>query len=178
MDVLSHQGRLAAGFTLIELMVSVSVVAILLTVGVPSFNRFIEHTLITKTSHEVRSGLALARTEAVKRNSPVQLCNLDTQTNSCAGLAAVGRTVWTAGFLVFRDLNNNRLYEPQQDLLLREVVFDDAVTVSWGRGDLLIYASTGRPQLGNSSFNILHTQSQQGRRLVLNNSGRVRAEPL
>lgn len=60
------------GFTLIELMIAIAVLAILLTVGVPSFNAWILNTRIRTTAEAMQNGLQLARAEAVRRNERVR----------------------------------------------------------------------------------------------------------
>lgn len=61
------------GFTLVELMVTVAIAAILLTVGVPSMRNMIESQRARSISGELHSALTLARSEAIKRNANVTL---------------------------------------------------------------------------------------------------------
>ncbi|MFZ3221455.1 MAG: GspH/FimT family pseudopilin [Rhodoferax sp.] len=59
------------GFTLIELMVVVVMVAILLSVGLPSFSNFIVGQRVKTAAFDLASTLLLARSEAIKRNADV-----------------------------------------------------------------------------------------------------------
>jgi len=61
------------GFTLIELMVTVSVAAVLLAVAAPSFSRLIASNRITTQSNEFVGGLNLARAEAVRQGQGVSI---------------------------------------------------------------------------------------------------------
>ncbi|GMG88587.1 GspH/FimT family pseudopilin [Biformimicrobium ophioploci] len=61
----------AAGFTLIELMVTVTVIAILLTIGVPSFTNLVKNNRITASSNDLIGTLQFARAEAVRTGSAV-----------------------------------------------------------------------------------------------------------
>ena len=61
-----------SGFTLIELMITVSIVAILASVAVPSFTGFMRNTEVRGSSESLTQGLQFARTEAVRRNQ--QIC--------------------------------------------------------------------------------------------------------
>lgn len=61
------------GFTLVELMVTVAVVAILLAVGIPSFGRLIAQNRISSQTNEFIAGLSLARSEAITRGQKVAI---------------------------------------------------------------------------------------------------------
>jgi len=59
------------GFTLIELMVALAIVALLLMLGVPSFTTFVRNSEIRSTSESIINGLRAATAEAANRNRPV-----------------------------------------------------------------------------------------------------------
>lgn len=59
------------GFTLIEMLVVLTVLAIMMVVGVPSFRSFVDGQKVKAASFGLMSGLMLARSEAIKRNTPV-----------------------------------------------------------------------------------------------------------
>jgi type IV fimbrial biogenesis protein FimT len=60
------------GFTIVELMVTVTVVAILAAIAVPTLRSVVENSRIRASSQSLQSGLALARSEAVRLNTQVQ----------------------------------------------------------------------------------------------------------
>ena len=62
------------GVTLVELMVTIAVAAILLAVAVPGFRNLIVSNRLTATTNAFVAALNLARIEAVKRNARVTLC--------------------------------------------------------------------------------------------------------
>ena len=62
------------GFTLIELIVAMSVLAILVAIAAPSFQSVFNSNRLTSTANELNTSLQLARMEAVKRNSRVVVC--------------------------------------------------------------------------------------------------------
>jgi type IV fimbrial biogenesis protein FimT len=64
--------RQQKGVTLIELMIGLTVSAILLALAVPNFSIFIQNTRIRNAAEAIQNGLALARSEAVRRNANVQ----------------------------------------------------------------------------------------------------------
>jgi prepilin-type N-terminal cleavage/methylation domain-containing protein len=63
--------RSSDGFTLIELMVVIAVVAILLTVAGPSYQKLIERNRLKEASQAFKSDLQFARMEAIKRSRNV-----------------------------------------------------------------------------------------------------------
>ena len=83
------------GFTLVELMITLVLVAILATIGVPSFMSLIANNRLTTQANELVSSLNLARSEAIKRNTRVTVCRSSTGT-SCGG-------TWSNGWIVFVD---------------------------------------------------------------------------
>jgi type IV fimbrial biogenesis protein FimT len=62
-----------AGFSLIELMVTISIFAILVLLAMPSFSEYLQNTQIRTATESVLNGVRLAQAEAVKRNGPVSL---------------------------------------------------------------------------------------------------------
>jgi len=72
------------GFSLIELMVGLVVMAILLSVGVPAFSKWTLNTQIRTATESIQAGLQLARAEAVRRNIPVRFQLVSSMENGCA----------------------------------------------------------------------------------------------
>jgi type IV fimbrial biogenesis protein FimT len=67
------RARAQRGFTLVEIMISVAVLALLMMVGIPSFTLFIQNSRIRAAADATLNGLQTARTEAIRRNMCVQL---------------------------------------------------------------------------------------------------------
>lgn len=93
------------GFTLIELMVTVAVLAILITVAIPNFQTFLLNSRMASQTNDVITALSLARSEAVKRAANVTVCassNSTTATPTCTGGWAQGLIVRDAAGTVIR----------------------------------------------------------------------------
>lgn len=63
------------GFTIVELMLTLAVAAVILSLGVPSFQGLVERNQLTSGINQFVSSLTLTRSEAVKRNQRVSLCS-------------------------------------------------------------------------------------------------------
>ena len=87
------------GFTLIELIITMALAAIVLTIGVPSFQAMMRNNRAATYTNEFMSALNLARSEAIKRGWRVAMCP-GTQTG-CNGNA------WGNGWIVFVDADAN-----------------------------------------------------------------------
>lgn len=79
----------APGFTLIEMMVALAVLSLLMMMGVPAFGDWMRNTQIRSTAESLRSGLQMARAEAVRRNDRVRLQFTTSLGNDCQ-LATAG----------------------------------------------------------------------------------------
>ena len=64
--------RNACGFTLVELMIGLAIVAILMFSAIPSYTAWMQNTKIRNAADAVLNGLQLARAEAIQRNTNVQ----------------------------------------------------------------------------------------------------------
>lgn len=85
------------GFTLAELIVTVAIAAIVLTVGVPSFQETMRKNRTAAHMNEMITALNLARGEAAKRGQRASLCP------STDGASCTGGTDWNNGWIVFTD---------------------------------------------------------------------------
>lgn len=79
---MSKKPFLMTGFTLVELMVTVVVVAILLTVAIPSFQEMIKNNRISISTNEFVDIVQFARTEAIKRGTSVMIKSTNSSVSS------------------------------------------------------------------------------------------------
>lgn len=88
------------GFTLVELMVTVSVLGILLAVAIPGMQAFVVRNRLAATNNDLMTALNIARSEAIKRATPVSVCKTNDNGTTCAG-------TWSDGWMVFVNTDND-----------------------------------------------------------------------
>jgi type IV fimbrial biogenesis protein FimT len=87
------------GFSLMEMLIVIAIVAILLALGVPSFKYVTQSNRATSEINGMLGALQLARAEAIKEGQTVSVCPT-TDGATCAG---VGVTDWESGWIIFSD---------------------------------------------------------------------------
>ena len=92
------KNRSNLGITLIELIVTMSMAAILIAFGVPSVNKLIKDNRITSNVANVLSSLSLTRSEAIKRGARVTICIANATFDQCSTTRK-----WKDGWIVFVD---------------------------------------------------------------------------
>jgi type IV fimbrial biogenesis protein FimT len=83
-----------SGFTLIELITTLVIAGILVTLAAPSFRGFLLSNQVSTEINHLVADITLARSEAVKRMTVVTLCNSDDQQDCSDTNWADGRIVW------------------------------------------------------------------------------------
>jgi len=106
------------GFTLPELMITLGVIAIVLSTAVPGISSMLKDNSLANQLNSVVTDLHYARAEAAKRDVRVILCRSaspDATTPSCGG----DTKVWESGYIIFADdgSNSNSVYNSATDTL-------------------------------------------------------------
>lgn len=161
-----------SGFTLLELIVTVAVVAILAGVALPGFASLRDRLQADATSHALTASLAAARIAAVTHRHPVSICP------SADGLRCGAAGDWSRGWIVFRDPTRALQPATVDAIVQRGDAPGPAYRLTGSRGRALVrYQPDGRASGTNISF---HLCSDDGRRLlasvIVSNSGRARRE--
>jgi type IV fimbrial biogenesis protein FimT len=101
----------AAGFTLIELMIAIAVLAVLLALAVPNFNDASLSARLNGFANSIVAAAQVARSEAIKRNATITLC-ASANGSSCAGSGG-----WEQGWIVLNEATDpDTVLQHQQGL--------------------------------------------------------------
>lgn len=157
-----HQG----GFTLLELLVTIAVLAILVTQALPSYQRFTARNEVAAEVMRLKTALALARNTAVTRRHVIAVCPIASpEAEKCEKHdwslpIAILDGHATAGDLT--GVNILRVLEP-----------GGGPSVTFNRDFPIRYQSTGWSRGHNGTFTICGRHGE-GVRIIVNNMGRMR----
>jgi type IV fimbrial biogenesis protein FimT len=130
-----------SGFSLIELMVTLSVAAILVAIAIPNISGFMRNSRLTSGVNDLLHAFNVARTEAIKRQAGnVVVCG--TTGPRLAAPACAYNTF--RGWIVFVDADNNWQFSAGDTILERHAVLDATVTIKTdANANIVSYAPTG-----------------------------------
>ena len=167
------------GFTLIEMLIVIAATAVLLAIGAPSMAGMVKSARISSASNLFFSGLLLARSEAIKRNSRVVLCK------SSEGVVCSPTGGWEQGWIIFHDSNNNGLRDGFEIIIQRESSLSAEIRLV---GNLNVeryvsFTATGATRLIGGGFQagtltVCNQSAEPGeaKQIVLNAVGRPRVQ--
>ena len=127
------------GFTLIELVVTMAVAAILITVAVPNMRTFIQNGRLNTQVNDLIGDLSLARSEAIKRRTIVGICK------SVNGTTCAGGGNWQDGRAIFVDANNNNTWEADEIILRFREKLASGNSLAAASPNPIIFSANGKP---------------------------------
>lgn len=158
------------GFTLIELMIVLAVVAVLLLIAVPSWR----HARAAAHSGAAKSALAATILDAVRYSA-----NAGSEVVACPspnGATCAHTTDWSDGWLVYADLDGDRAQGIQETSIRQQSALTGGVQLRSTRGrKQLVFQPNGGSAGSNVTFTLCDARgSAYASTLVLSNSGSVR----
>lgn len=161
----------SVGFTLVELVVTIAVAAILVTVAVPNLRVVVQNSRISTQTNDLISDISLARSEAIKSGANASLCT------STVGISCDGGGSWTVGRLVWTDTNNNNALDAGETRRFRELATGGNALYISVATDPLTFTSRGAPSGGGAlTFSVCDSRGNAfGRDVTINPLGQTRA---
>jgi type IV fimbrial biogenesis protein FimT len=166
----AKQVNAMAGFSAVELLVTIAIMGITLAIAVPGVSRLLARQEIVLESEQLVATLNNARITSIALNRRVVLCpSSDLQSCSTA-------PHWHNGLLVFVDRNGNRELDADERLLKTTRASADSITITTSRSRRRItYNGTGQAPGSNVTFSICNTRGQaKPKSVIISNSGRPR----
>jgi type IV fimbrial biogenesis protein FimT len=163
--------RFSNGFTVLELMITISIAGILLAAGVPSFQNFSNRQQMKAAVASLQNDLMMGRSEAVHLNARIVTC----PGNPAQG--CTGANEWSAGWIVFTDDNADRQRQPGESIVRRGYGLDHMlIRSSAGRTDVRFFPDGSAPGSNGSITFCGLGGPDQARKLVISILGRIRRD--
>ena len=156
-----------SAFTLVELLVTIAVGAIVLAIGVPSFNNLIQTNQLATQTNKFIGVLNYARSEAVKRKQDIIICPSSAE-DSCNG----GNS-FDNGWLVYVDADTNNTFSAGDTSLWLSNALSNRVTLN-ATFSRVEFNSNGRPTTPGNVVVCIDDDFNIARRIVVPLSGNVR----
>ncbi|MBB3170127.1 GspH/FimT family protein [Simiduia aestuariiviva] len=158
------------GLTLINLLISLSIISILTFLVIPGFGNILSRNQSTLTINTINSAVNFARSSAILGTKHITLCPK-------APLETCGKD-WSAGLTVFHDENQNGTLD-EEESVLRTIELMASGTVKWssfGANTYLTFTPIGFTKSQNGTFIYCPTNKDAtlAKVLIINRQGRAR----
>ena len=143
--------RASLGFTLLEALVVVALLAILVAMGAPAMSALRQRHQLQAQAEGFLDSLVLARSEALRRQQRVTLCP---RAQIAGGRLRVSEVDWQQGWVVFADGNDNALPEEGEAVIEIHAAMPQGITLTVANTvkGYFSYGSEGRSTSLNGAF--------------------------
>jgi len=158
-----------SGFTLIELIITLTVASILMALAVPGFQSFISSNRLTAQINDVIADISLSRNEAIKRNTTTGVC-VSTSGTTCA----TGGN-WANGWLVYYVCpSTDTTCTANANVVIRahETLVGNNTLVLSPAIDAVVYGKTGLISSGTVTITLCDSNAHKSRVIAISPAGR------
>lgn len=158
------------GFTLIELIIVLSMIAILTAYGIPNYRTFKQNQIMTQEINRLSSTINFARSQSIIIGKHVILCASESFTTCDAN------SQWHKGWMVFTDSNHNRTFDGNDRMLLNENNMSEGLqAVASIHRPRIRFDSTGFASGTNLTIRFCDDRgAESGKAIIISNVGRPR----
>ncbi|RCX29876.1 GspH/FimT family pseudopilin [Thioalbus denitrificans] len=157
------------GFSLIEMMIALVVLAVLITIAVPGFRSFILNNRLTTQANEFITALQVARSEAIKRGGVVV---------RITATAPVAANEWGGGWSIWPDTDDDGVQDAGEDTIRTAEAFAGGNTLD-SAGNITEFVYRGDGSISSAdTFTLCDSRTgETGRRIIVTASGRSALNP-
>ena len=158
------------GVTLIELLMALTIAAVLLGLSLPSFASMKMRNSVAATHNLIMGGFATAREAAIVERLPTVLCPGSSDT----GCRKDG--IWEGGWMIFLDRNDNGTLDSSDTVLRQETAIDGDLAIrSSKHRSRVTFQPSGMAEGSNLTVKLCGADGVAVRGLVTSNTGRTRS---
>lgn len=159
----TQRGRPARGVTLIELLVTLAVAVILMTIAVPSFQDAIVRNRLTTSTNDFVGTINYARAEAIKRGQSVTICK-----SSTGSACTTTGSQWENGWIVFVDADADGSLDSGETIIRTWPALPSLYTLRPNNNFTNFLRYDGRGAANNiGSFAICHNSTESGAKVIV-----------
>jgi type IV fimbrial biogenesis protein FimT len=160
----------SGGFSLLELIITLSIATILLAIGIPSFQTFTQKNRMSAAMNTIFTHLNLARSEAIIRGIDIVLCP------SVDGVDCHNTMIWDEKIIMFTDINKNRLFDLGESLIRQVDISSKSIEISTTiRRRKAVYDAKGLSMGNNLTFTFCDNNNKVNpKAVIVSNTGRAR----
>jgi len=129
------------GYTLLEIMVTLAIAAVLLAVGVPSLTSFIKNNRMLAESNGLMTAIKTARSEAMSRRTVVTVCRSSDRIN-CDGTGD--------NYIAFSDTGTSNTFDGTDDYIYQTTIDATNLSISYSGGAAIIRFDSRGTAIGSS----------------------------
>lgn len=160
------------GFSLVELMVAITILGVLLAIALPGFQSFVTQNRLTAQINELVGDLSLARNESSTRGRNVNVCMA-----ASATACATSGTDWAVGRLIWVDTNGNGALDSGNNEIIKYTApLEGGVSLNNASGPLVTFRPGGGLTASAMTFTLCAPGTVTGRTATLPFTGRAAAK--
>jgi type IV fimbrial biogenesis protein FimT len=164
-------GHFMRAFTLIEVIVVLTVLGILVGIAAPSLSQFVHSNQLVAATNDLIADFNLARSESIKRSTAVGVCK------TSDGSTCTNTGTWASGWLVFVDTDGGGGWSAGDQILRIHESLATSISIPAAAADSVVYGRIGGITSGSGTYSLCIGKIHQQRDINLSTTGRLNVTP-